>query len=518
MNKNMVYGANEATNLTDKVNAATIAKDKEVKFGNGAFNAETIKNFATAASTQDGKIRFVYDAAGDSGMIFVGNQLVSSKILDIDANVVEKHEFDERTGEYTETTYQTSDTITVTWFDASVGEQKTTEFNVIDEKTVSNMIAAAVKKSSSDLTDKVNALEQKHTDDVLRLDTSVSGIETLLKNDVVSADAGSALTVTPTAADATGYKTYKVAVNVDDAEGSTIKVVDNKIKIAKYAIKQVAADSMEKDADTNETKYASEYQLMMTDADGNTKAVGDKINIAKDFLVTKAHVCTFKYVAKGGAEIVYGTASDQWGQTSTVNYGDEVKSEVMRPWSKNQDGTWEQARLGFGIKYGHSYLHLVINTKPTNTKAPKQEDVYLDFTEIFTTFKGDKEFINVENGVVSLMKDAVVTYVDTSLNITKKFNDLVAADSSIADRLTKLDTSVSTIERSYVTDASLVSPKSADSSQFNTLKITNSKDGVESVVTVDVANEKYYAGLNTALNTLQENDTYLQGLLTWESL
>ena len=115
------------------------------------------------------------------------------------------------------------------------------------------------------------------------------------------------------------------------------------------------------------------------------------------------------------------------------------------------------------------------------------------------------------------MKDAVVTYVDTSLNITKKFNDLVAADSSIADRLTKLDTSVSTIEHSYVKDASLEAPK-ADSSQFNTLKITNSKDGVESVVTVDVANQTYYAGLNTALNTLQENDNYLKGLLTWESL
>ena len=515
MNKNIVYGAGEATNLTDKVAGITIAEGQAIKFGNGAFDAEAIKRI-TAASTQDGKIRFVYDAAGDSGMIFVGNQLVSSKILDIDASVVEKHEFDAITGEYTETTYQTSDAITVTWFDASTGEQKETKFNVIDEKTVSNMIAAAVKKSSSDLTDKVNALELKHTTDVSRLDTSVSGIETLLKSNVVSSDAGSALTVTPTA-DTNGYKTYKVAVNVDDTENAPIKVVDNKIKIATYKIAKVADASMEKDGE--ETKYASEYQLMMTDADGVTKAVGDKINIAKDFLVTKAHVCTFKYVAKNGAEIQYNQQlQDQWGNSPAVDYGDEVTNENQLPWSKNPDGTWEQARLGFGIKYGHSYLHLVINTKPAGTKAPKQEDVYLDFTEIFTTFKGDKEFINVENGVVSLQKDAVVTYVDTSLNITKKFNDLVAADSSIADRLTKLDTSVSTIERSYVTDASLVSPKSADSSQFNTLKITNSKDGVESVVTVDIANETYYAGLNTALNTLQENDTYLKGLLTWESL
>ena len=270
--------------------------------------------------------------------------------------------------------------------------------------------------------------------------------------------------------------------------------------------------------DGGEKKYASEYQLMMTDADGNTKAVGDKINIAKDFLVTKAHVCTFKYVAENGAEIKYNQQlQDQWGNSPAVAYGDVVKNENQLPWSKNQDGSWEQARLGFGIKYGHSYLHLVINTKPTDTKAAKQSDVYLDFTEIFTTFKGDDEYINVENGVVSLMKDAVVTYVDTSLNITKKFNDLVAADSSIADRLTKLDTSVSAIEDSYVKDASLEAPK-AGNAQFNTLKITNSKDGAESVVTVDIANQTYYAGLNTALNTLQENDKHLSALLTWEEL
>lgn len=519
MNKNMVYGANEATSLTDKVAPIT---GTNVHFGSGAFEEQKVVGIATAAES-DSKVRFVYGANGGSGMVFVGNQLVSSKILDITTNEVAKKHFDPETGDYVEsTTEKVATKVTVTWFgtqedpdDHLIVKTKvwTTVFDIIDTDTVKAMI----EKASADLNKSIDDLKAKHAEDTSRLDTSVSGIETLLKSDVVSADAGSALTVTPTAADATGYKTYKVAVNVDDAKGSTIKVVDNKIKIATYKIAKVADDAMEKDETDGEKKYASEYQLMMTDADGNTKAVGDKINIAKDFLVTKAHVCTFKYVAEGGAEIVYGTASDQWGQTSTVNYGDEVKSEAMRPWSKNQDGTWEQARLGFGIKYGHSYLHLVINTKPTDTKAAKQSDVYLDFTEIFTTFKGDKEFINVENGVVSLMKDAVVTYVDTSLNITKKFNDLVAADSSIADRLTKLDTSISAIEDSYVMDASLEAPK-AGNAQFNTLKITNSKDGVETVVTVDVANETYYNGLNAALNTLQENDKHLSALLTWEEL
>lgn len=503
MSKNMIYGANEATNLTNNVAGITIAEGKAIKFGNGAFNAETIKTFATAASTQDGKIRFVYDAAGDSGMIFVGNQLVSSKILDINANVVEKQEFDASTGEYRETKYKTSDTITVTWFDATVGEQKTTEFKVIDEKTVSNMIAAAVKKSSSDLTNKVNALEQKHTTDISRLDTSVSGIETLLKSDVVSSETGSALTVTPKA-DANGYKTYKVAVNVDDAEGSTIKVVDNKIKIATYKIAKVADTLMEKEGE--ETKYASEYQLMMTSPDGNTTPVGDKINIAKDFFVKSAHVCTFNYASNVGE----GT------KIADDLIGKDVTAENL-PYSKNADGTWEQARINHGIKYGHSYLHLIINTK-TDKKVVADQDVYLDFTEIFTTFKGDNTYINVENGAVSLNINAVSNAIDTKLKVTETFNALKAEDTSIGTRLDRLDTSVSAIEDSYVTDASLVSPKSADSSQFNTLKITNRKDGVDTVVTVDIANQTYYDGLNTALNTLQANDTYLKGLLTWESL
>ena len=519
MNKNMVYGANEATSLTDKVAPIT---GTNVHFGSGAFAEDKVVAIATAAKS-DSKVRFVYDAAGDSGMVFVGNQLASSKILDITTNKVAKKHFDPSTGDYvSSTTEKVADKVTVTWFGSQTDPKDnvvktqtwTTEFDIIDTDTVKAMI----EKASADLNKSIDDLKAKHAEDTSRLDTSVSGIETLLKNDVVSADAGSALTVTPTAADATGYKTYKVAVNVDDAEGSTIKVVDNKIKIATYKIVKVADDAMEKDKTDGEKKYASEYQLMMTDADGNTKAVGDKINIAKDFLVTKAHVCTFKYVAENGAEIKYNQQlQDQWGNSPAVAYGDEVTNENQLPWSKNQDGSWEQARLGFGIKYGHSYLHLLINTKPTDTKAAKQSDVYLDFTEIFKTFKGDDKFINVENGVVSLNIDAVSTAVDEKLKVNETFEALKAKDTEIEGRLDGLDTSVSAIENSYVKDASLEAPK-AGNEQFNTLKITNSKNGVKSIVTVDVANQTYYAGLNAALNTLQENDKHLSALLTWEEL
>lgn len=518
MNKNMVYGANEATSLTDKVAPIT---GTNVHFGSGAFAEDKVVAIATAAKS-DSKVRFVYDAAGDSGMVFVGNQLASSKILDITTNEVAKKHFDPSTGDYVaSTTEKVATKVTVTWFGSQTDPKDnkvktktwTTVFDIIDTDTVKAMI----EKASADINKSIDVLKAKHAEDTSRLDTSVNGIETLLKSNVVSADTGSALTVTPSA-DAKGYNTYKVAVNVDDTEGSTIKIVDNKIKIATYKIAKVADDAMEKDKTDGEKKYASEYQLMMTDADGITKPVGDKINIAKDFLVTKAHVCTFKYVAENGNEIKYNTQlEDQWGNSPAVSYGDEVKNENQLPWSKNQDGTWEQARLGFGIKYGHSYLHLVINTKPTNTKAARLDDVYLDFTEIFTTFKGDDKYITVQNGVVSLNIDAVSTDVDTKLKVNETFNELKAKDIEIEGRLEKLDTSVSAIKNAYVKDASLEAPK-AGNAQFNTLKITNSKDGAESVVTVDVANETYYTELNTALDTLQENDKHLSALLTWEEL
>lgn len=525
MNKTMVYGAGEATSLTTSV--ADVAKGKNLHFGVGAFAEDKVVAIATAAES-DSKVRFVYDAAGDSGMVFVGNQLVSSKILDITTNEVVKKQFDSLIGDYVESiTEKRADQVTVTWFGTQVDPTDkvektktwTTVFDIIDTDTVTAMI----EKASFVLNNSIKELEDAHTEDVSRLDSSVSGIESLLKSDVVSVDEGSALTVTPTTQEQTGYKTYKVAVNVDDAEDTTIKVVDNKIKVSKYEIKQVSSDSMEKDETNGETKYASEYQLIMTDPDGNQKAVGDKINIAKDFLVSKAHVCTFKYVSENGNEIKYDAQyEDQWENSPAVAFGEEVTDENKLPWSKNQDGTWEQARLGFGIKYGHSYLHLVINTKPTETKEAAQDDVYLDFTEIFTTFKGDDKFIEVKDGVVSLNIDAVSTTIDEKLNITETFQSLKAKDTSIDEHLEKLDTSVNKIEKSYVTETSLEAPN-ADNTQFNTLKITNHKVGedgvaVEETVTVDVANQTYYQALNEALTTLHTNDVHLSSLLTWEDL
>lgn len=522
MTNKMVYGAGEATKLTEGVVETKPLTGKEIHFGFGAFDEANVIGIYDNHDS-DAKLRFVYDAAGDSGMIFVGNQLVSSKILNITTNEVKRKKFDPATGAYVESeTEKRADKVIVTWFGkkevpvegTNQTEEKTatwtTEFDVIDTATVEELIKAA----QTNLQKQIDDLKELHVEDTSRLDSSVSGIETLLKSDVVSEATDGAITVTPTK-DANEYQTYTVGVKVDD---TTVKVVKDKLAVATYEIKKVTDDKMEADASTGEKIYAAQYRLMMT-APGATDAVqvGDTINIAKDFLVSAAHVCSFNYVAENGAEIVYGKDADQWGQTSTINRGDVVTSEAMLPWSHNQGGSWEKARLGFGIKYGHAYLHLVMNTKPSKTESAKASDVYLDFTEIFDTFKGDDKFIDVNGGVVSLRPDAVVEYVDTSLGIKSTFAKLKAEDTSIGNHLNTLDEKVADIQESYVKDASLEAPK-ADNEQFNTLKLTTSKKGIEAEVTVDVANEKFYTGLNTALDQLQANDKYLAGLLTWEEL
>ena len=222
-----------------------------------------------------------------------------------------------------------------------------------------------------------------------------------------------------------------------------------------------------------------------------------------------------------------------------------------------------------GIKYGHTYLHLILNTNPTDETVTNKNpngtgndphtDVYLDFTDIFESFKGDGQFIEIgSDGVISLDKDAVVAYVDekilgvdqpkltekvavidahlalldTSVNaleaadvvinkhltdLDSSVNALEAADVVINKHLAALDTSVNAIEASYLTDVKVDAP-SADNKQFNTLVVTKSVNGEKTKVSVDVANSAYYTALNSALDTLQANDTYLAGLLTWENL
>lgn len=556
-NKTMVYGANEATTLTGKVADAKIV-ESPLKFGVGSGDSAVLAGIAAKTDT-DSKLRFV--SVNDSGIIFAGNKVVSSKILDITTNRVAAKRFDETTGEYVESnTVKVADKVTVKWFGTAVDESDNTEktqiwetvFDVVDKDTVAAMIAQAKK----DIQDQIDVLKGR----VDGLDVSMNAVETFLKatTNITEAENG-ALTVTPSEGE--GFKTYKVGVKVD---GTSVKVVDDKLAVATYAI-----DKIENGEDGYDPGFAAQYRLLMTDpATGVATQVGQTINIMKDFLVKSAHVCSFKYVSENGKEISYEEGASQWGTTTSIKLGDEVVAGQL-PWAKIAGNKWEQAVLGMGIKYGHTYLHLILNTNPTDETVTQENpagtgndqltDVYLDFTEIFESFKGDGQFIEIGNdGVISLKKDAVVAYVDAKIlgvdqpKLTEKVaaidahlalldtsvNALEAADvvinnhlavldtsvttleaavEDIEEHLATLDTSVNAIEASYLTDVKVEAP-SADNEQFNTLVVTKSAKGEKTEVSVDVANSKYYTALNSALETLQANDTYLAGLLTWENL
>ena len=105
--------------------------------------------------------------------------------------------------------------------------------------------------------------------------------------------------------------------------------------------------------------------------------------------------------------------------------------------------------------------------------------------------------------------------LDVSVNLLEAA--LKDTSSEINASIDRLNTSVSAIEDSYVKDASLKVP-SSETDQFNTLTLTVRKDGVDSDVSVDIANSSFYDALNDTIDVLSANDQYLASLLTWETL
>mgnify|MGYP003293247174 CR=1 FL=1 len=270
-NKTMIYGANEATALYSDVALVSAP----LKFGVGTGDSAVLAGI-TKKGDDDSKLRFV--SVDDSGIIFAGNKVVSSKILDITTNRVAAKHFDEATGSYVEsTTEKVADKVTVKWFGTAVDEadntEKTqiweTEFDVVDKDTVAAMIADANKL----LQDQIDKL----VEDVSVLNSSVNDIEDFLQDpsNIAEAEDG-ALTITPSTGD--GFKTYEIGVNVD---GESVKVVDDKLAVATYAI-----DKIDDDEEGYDPGFAAQYRLMMTDpATGKATQVGQTINIMKDFLV-----------------------------------------------------------------------------------------------------------------------------------------------------------------------------------------------------------------------------------------
>lgn len=575
----MTYGANEATMLTT---SPLNVEGTNLHFGVGQW-AEGVLEKIVAKDPTDSKMRLVYDIDGtQSGAVFAGNKLVSSKILDITTNEVTKNVFDPESGAFVETIVETpADKVTVKWFGTKVDPadnvEKTqiweTSFDIINAESVKALIAEVEER----LQDQIDVIDAS----IDLLDSSVTEIKDFLKDtELVTSDPSTGAITVEVEGEEDEFKTYKVTVNTD---GKTVKVNDkNQLATATYSIEKLTNESEGYDAN-----FASQYQLMMTDVDGSVTPVGEKINIMKDFLLKGAHVCTFEYVKvtdETTAEETYQLveyAPEDDTHMDAYHKGDDVteyKPIYALVGGSIADGTakFEKAPVGKGIKIGNSYLHMILNTKDDDEVLvdengnPKEgqeifedettkyqndllTDVYLDFSEFFQTFKGDNKYISISpEGVVSLDADAVTEYINASLGITDKFDELDATDASIIERLDDLegqdasilerldvidssiaeleavdasilerldilDSSVCDIEASYLVDVSLVAPK-PENEQFNQVTIVKKENGVETEVSVDIANDKYYSALNDAIDTLAGNDEYIVGLLTWENL
>lgn len=169
-----------------------------VVFGAGAAQAQLVK-FAygtlakAAAATTDGQIAFGYDETTGAGAIYVGGNLVTSKILDIT-----KADTDKVAG----VTQGVAETITVKYVDEN-GAVQSTNFAVVDQKLVQELIAAQAAADN----------------------TRIEALETYAKATNITAADG-AVTVTPVG-EAEDFKTYTVGVNVDGV--TVIKKADSKV-------------------------------------------------------------------------------------------------------------------------------------------------------------------------------------------------------------------------------------------------------------------------------------------------
>ena len=231
---NNLYGAGEApaNNLgTVQDYSAPVTGSYPITFGKGEWIDDSTLQAIVAKSDDDVKIRFVYGIGDtESGAIYVGNTLASSKVLNVSVN---------EDGVVT--------TVTVTY----IGND------------------ATVQDLSFQITDP----------------ESVEKIEDFLKDEIITTDPSTGgVTVTTAEDPSTGFNTYEITVNTD---GDTIDIVNNQLTGAKYRLDKVPSDDVAEN-------YASQYKLMQISPDGTTETqVGDTINIDKDRMVRDAHVCTF---------------------------------------------------------------------------------------------------------------------------------------------------------------------------------------------------------------------------------
>ena len=394
---NNLYGAGEApaNNLgTVQDYSAPVTGSYPITFGKGEWIDDSTLQAIVAKSDDDVKIRFVYGIGDtESGAIYVGNTLASSKVLNVSVN---------EDGVVT--------TVTVTY----IGND------------------ATVQDLSFQITDP----------------ESVEKIEDFLKDEIITTDPSTGgVTVTTAEDPSTGFNTYEITVNTD---GDTIDIVNNQLTGAKYRLDKVPS------ADVAEN-YASQYKLMQISPDGTTETqVGDTINIDKDRMVRDAHVCTFNKKEDGSdytdadwdsdprpdlyAELPDGTLEKAPAGHGIVRNHTYLHLVINTYDDSGSEGETDDVYLDFTEIMGAAAFEAMdASIKDHEERITEIESSYIKTVEIETP-AADDQFETVtmvlsENGTDSSIEFDIPTqqyYTDVSTN----FATLEANDNMLAGALT----------------------------------------------------------------------------------
>ncbi len=456
MKKNKLFGSNEkGSNLNTITNFGTPDEGYPIFFGKGADFENALK---TILSTDDNKVRFVYDIMDGtgSGAVFVGKHLVSSKIVDIQVTDI--------TGGIKNVTVKyikTDDPVTNPDLTTN-GDIVSYDFQVTDPETISNLL---------DVVEQIKDFLQDGT--------------------VTVSDTDSGLTIEKNADPETGLTKTDIKVNVDD---ETIAINDNNaLFAAKYKLEKLDIDPESEDAATFSAKYA----LMKESVPGSgeyEQVDGSTIDILKDFFLEDAHVCTFNIIKDNNEYKTWNqedhldpvSGHDAYAVVYEEKYAEE-QIDVLDGETLVNPLMVEKAPKDRGLFMGHTYLHLIVNTKPDSEKEnggnDTSSDVYLDFTEI------------IGSGAFK--------------ELTQKVDELERNIETIDERITELT-------NNYV--KAITVPESVDGEQFKTVSVTSNVNGVEETTSFDIADAAYYESVQTNFETLEANDAYFKSVLTWQGL
>lgn len=481
--------------------AAGDAINSYVTFGIG-----TIDKIISGSDSSQGLIAFGYNTELKSGAIAVGGELVSSKILDVSTNATE----DTKATIVTVTYLDSSELKEITFdvIDPSVIEALDSSLNnlyqeVIDNEEVIIHYLEIIDTSVQLLTQDVSILKNYNTSS----NSSINYIEDNFVKSIIPIDS-SAIAINNITPVGTNGKQYEIGVVVDD---NTVKIENGQLTAYgnTYTIKQISIPT---------EGYLKTYQLYQTDAAGTETAIPNAIiDIPKDFVVKEVHLCK-AITEEVEGEIVY---------TETA---------------KITDPDFDQAE-------GELYLHFIWQTKDTSAMT---SETFLKVTELASIYKGDADDDSSDGKYISITNTHVITFdtskfkedvidsvnssiddlyqqlindeqvlvnyfvlLDTSINLNTADisilkEQLNSADSElddIIDNVETLNSSVSTIEETYVQD---VSSTTENSSLIIRNTYTPDYESAVAVPEIEVADTSVTYTITKTVNGVEEEVVKIQ--------